>query len=205
MCLPLQTEPAKACQKVERGQETVVPEMQEYSQCIKRLEAFTAENKELSHWRSWWDAHRYNWAKAFRPNLNTPNSNLSECFFSTYKNENNLALVDAAYQDALDAVKTESLLEGLEKGTASSSSIGKGPSQKGHRERELRSESKQEVVRRISTGTEVNTHIQKVTVTVLTKRQKRSDNKGKHGVEHSIKGRTQQPRATKGAYSNHFS
>ena len=211
-------QPAKACQKLSQDRRQLFQKLgsdlfelvtdQEYSQCIRRLEAFTAENKELSHWLSWWDARRYNWAKAFRPKLNTPNSNLSECFFSTYKNENNLALqVDAAYQDALDAVKTESLLEGLEKGTASSGSIGKGPSQKRRREREkkLRSESEQEVMRRISTGTEVNTHIQKVTVTVLTKRGKRRDNKGKHGVEHSIKGRIQQPRATTGAYSNHFS
>ena len=42
---------------------------------------------------------------------------------------NNMALVDAAHRDIVDAVKTESVLEGLEEGSVTKGVTGTGPSQ----------------------------------------------------------------------------
>ena len=65
----------------------------------------------------------------------TPNSNLSECFFQPTNMTQNLSLVDAAYRDIVDAVKTESLIGGLGDGTIAPGSLGNVSSAKTRAER----------------------------------------------------------------------
>ena len=89
-----------------------------------------SSSHDLRHWLAWWHDRRRNWSKAFCPKLNNPNTDLSECYFSTCRCETNLALVDAVYKDVIDAIKTESIIEGMDTGTTKKGSMGKGPSQK---------------------------------------------------------------------------
>ena len=92
---------------------------------------------------------RLNWAVAFRPKLNNPNTNLSECYFSTYKYETNLALVDAACNDVVDAAKTESLIGVMSTGTSRKGALGRDPSQ---RSRKYEEEAQRERAKSYSTN-----------------------------------------------------
>ena len=108
----------------------------DYDDNFNRLEEFIRKSTcvpSLRHWLLWWHGRILNWAVAFRPKLNNPNTNLSECYFSTYKYETNLALVDAAYNDVVDAAKTESLIQGMSTGTSGKGALGRSPSQRSHK------------------------------------------------------------------------
>ena len=52
-----------------------------YWTLLQFVKASSSREKSLGHWLDWWNRHEFNWAKAFRPGLCTPNSNLSEFSF----------------------------------------------------------------------------------------------------------------------------
>ena len=111
-----------------------------YGTLLQFVKASSSREKSLGHWLNWWNKRKFNWVKAFRLGLCTHNSNLDEHFFSTYKHEQNLSLVDAAYRDIVDAVKPESLIEGLDDSTIAPGSLGKGPLAKTRAERAEKNE-----------------------------------------------------------------
>ena len=48
---------------------------------LQVVKASSSREKSLGHWLDWWNRRKFNWAKAFRPGLCTPNSNLSDASF----------------------------------------------------------------------------------------------------------------------------
>ena len=101
----------------------------DYDDNVNKLEELIRKSTygpSLRRWLQRWHGRRLNGAMAFRPKPNNQNKNLSECCFSTYKYETNLALVDAAYNDVVDTAKTESLIEGISTGTSGKRGFGYG-------------------------------------------------------------------------------
>ena len=66
-------------------------------------------NKKLRDWLHWWDSRRIHWARAFKSDLLTPSSNLSEAVNASYahKGSCSISLVRAAYEDTADSMLIE--------------------------------------------------------------------------------------------------
>ena len=98
-----------------------------YDALCKFINQKPVKRKFLKHWLDWWHTRRHHIFRAFKPIHNVPSSNISESFHASWANTGscNLSLVDAAYEDTIDAIKVERLLATIGDG---SNKGGTGPS-----------------------------------------------------------------------------
>ena len=120
-----------------------------YFETLNLLDNFIAMRKDgqkhLSNWLRWWDMRRTHWAKAFKCDLSSPSSNLSESVNASYSHRGSchVTLLRAAYEDTADSILTENQWLKYKEGEKSG---GRGPSAATKSDRE-HAKQKREAVR----------------------------------------------------------
>ena len=93
-----------------------------YFETHRKLTQFITKKKHhaqlLLHWFECWHKRRPNVFNAFKPVHGAPRTNWSEAVHSSWSRSSsiNLSLVDAAYQDLVDAILTEVQLQEISSG-----------------------------------------------------------------------------------------